>query len=345
MSLARTTLLVSLVATAAFAARPPDGLITSRAKLSLWTTPGVRSSAVHVDTNDGVLTLYGKVPTTSMRTLAQKTAAGIDGVVRVQNLLQVVPVMQEDHTRVTDRDTRALADQALSQSDELKDSSITVKSVDRGVVMLTGEAKTYAAHLRAISLVDRVAGVQRIVSEVKLPRDFREDERVVFLPAPATVDRLGGASGAWDGRINMEVKLRLLTANEVPSNEIRVDTEDGVVTLFGIVPTAAIKNEAGDQASRVAGVIRVDNELEVVATSAKKAVDAKDTDISKDLALAFKGHTEFKGVTTSVKNGAVQLSGKVPNGWERLHALRVTRAVHGVRVVDDQLITDEKRGN
>lgn len=347
MSFARATLLATtLLATAAFAARQPDGLITSKAKLALWTTAGVRSTTVHVDTNDGVITLYGKVPTAAMRAKAQKTAGAIAGVVRVQNLLQIVPAAQEEITTLTDRDTRALAEQALRGA-ELKDSTITVKSVDKGVLILTGEAKTYSTHLRAISIVDRVEGVKRIVSEVKMPRDFREDDRVVFLGTGAKpIESLEGSSGAWDGRISVAVKMRLLTASEVPSNEIRVDTEEGVVTLFGIVPTAAIKTEAGSQASRVEGVIRVDNHLEVVPTAMKKAVEAKDDDISRDLALAFKARPELKAVTSTVKNGSVQLAGKVPNGWERLHALRVTRAVRGVRVVEDLLdVTDEQRPN
>jgi hypothetical protein len=42
-----------------------------------------------------------------------------------------------------------------------------------------------------------------------------------------------------------------------------------------------------------------------------------------------------------VKNGVVQLSGKVPNGWERLHVLRVARGVTGVRTVEDLLSVNE----
>jgi len=34
----------------------------------------------------------------------------------------------------------------------------------------------------------------------------------------------------------------------VPSAEISVNTEDAVVTLFGLVPTAAIKSAAGVEA-------------------------------------------------------------------------------------------------
>ena len=56
-------------------AATPDGLLTSNTKLSLWTTAGVKSTAVHVDTNDGVVTLYGKVPSAEQRALAETDRA------------------------------------------------------------------------------------------------------------------------------------------------------------------------------------------------------------------------------------------------------------------------------
>ncbi len=83
--------------------------------------------------------------------------------------------------------------------------------------------------------------------------------------------------------------------------------------------------------------------LEVVASSQKAAVDAKDSDITRDLALASKDRADFKSVKTSVKNGIVQLSGTVESGWDEVSAVRVARRVPGVRGVEDQLKIDEPR--
>ena len=137
--------------------------------------------------------------------------------------------------------------------------------------------------------------------------------------------------------ISVAVKLRLLTAAQLPSTEISVDTEDNVVTLFGLVPTADLKNAAAAEAARVAGVARVQNQLQVVATSQKKAVDAKDDDIARDLALAYKDRPEYKGITTSVKNGAVQLTGTISSKWDEIAAVRLAHHVPGVRTIDDRL--------
>jgi hyperosmotically inducible protein len=324
------------------AAGTSDGLITSKTKLSLWTTAGVRSTAVHVDTNDGIVTLYGKVPTADQKAIAEKTAREIAGVRGVNSLLQVVPESDEGRMGRSDQDTKEKAEKLLKADPSLKNSSISVKSVDKGLVLLTGKASTFSDHLRAISIVDRLPGVRRVASEIKGPEAFQEDERVIFLAGPEAKQLATERSSASDMRVSAAVKLRLLTAAQVPSTEISVDTEDGVVTLFGMVPTADVKTAATTEASKADGVVRVVNQLEVVASPQRKVVDAKDADITRDLALAIKDRPELKSVTTSVKNGAVQVSGSVSSGWDELNAIRVIRRVAGVRTVENQLKVDGK---
>jgi osmotically-inducible protein OsmY len=332
-----------LFATPVFAATP-DGMLTSKTKLSLWTAAGVKSSAVHVDTDEGIVTLYGKVETAEQRAIAEKTARGIEGVVEVKNLLQIVPEAQEKRFDRSDKDLMDLAQQRLKAESALDDSKISVKSVDKGVVLLTGEARTFSAHLRAVALIDRIPGVRGVASEIKGPETFASDERIIFLNMKRTAHRKANEAGVTmtDMGISTAVKLRLLTAPQMPSTEIRVDTDDGVVTLFGMVPTSDIRNAAGAEAAIVAGVKRVDNELEVVATAQKQRVEAKDADISRDLTLAFKDRAELKGVSASVKNGTVRLTGTVGSGWDEVNAVRITRRVAGVRGVEDDLKINDK---
>ncbi len=351
---------VSLSATTVLAA-PPDGLITTKAKLALWTSD-VRSSKVHVDTEDGVITLSGKVNTEEQKTLAEQKAKEIDGVRQVKNYLQIVPQGDEKRVERTDKETTDAIEKALKADASLNDSTITVKSVTKGVVLLGGEASSVSDHLRAVTLVDRLPGVRRVTSEVKSPDAFGNDERITFAP-PARRDRRGEKRPAeqarsfddradvkkddhfanqWDLNTTMAVKMKLLTTDEIPSNEIRVDSENGVVTLFGMVPTEAVKKTAGKQAQKVKGVTRVENELQVVASSDKKQVKAKDEDITRDLELAFKDKPAFKGITTNVKKGVVQLKGTVNSTWEEFSAVRTARSVKGVRNVEDDLKLDEK---
>ncbi len=317
-----------------------DAFVTMRTKLALWTTPGVRGSTVHVDTAEGLVTLYGKVPTEAQRVLAGQTAAAVEGVLEVKNLLQVVPKSLEQSTSRSDQELKLLVETELLGDAEIHGSQISVKSVDKGLVLLAGEARSYSEHLRACACVDHVAGVVRTASEVSTPNDFFEDERLTFQPAKPVPAGSGAAKGwglASDTRISIEVKVRLLTAPWVPSREISVDTEEGVVTLFGIVPTDDVKTAVSIEAGKVAGVRQVNNQLEVVPTAAKLFVDANDADVMTDLGLAFRDLPELGSVTTTVKNGAVLLTGTVARQWDQLHALRVVWSARGVRAVESQL--------
>jgi osmotically-inducible protein OsmY len=325
----------ALLVAAPVMAGTPDGLLTSKTKLALWTATGVRSTAVHVDTEDGLVTLYGKVPTGEQRELAEKAARAISGVRGVKNLLQVVADTGEKESNVSDGAIATLAAKALKADPVLEGSRIIIKAVDKGVVLLSGDARNISEHLRAVMVVGRVSGVRRVASEVKSPDSFGDDERVTFL------SQRGSKASARDMRITATVKLRLLTASQVPSNDISVDTEDRVVTLFGIVPTVAVRRAAGKEAAKVGGVAEVKNQLEVVPSSRKQRVEAKDADIGRDLGLAFEARPEFRSVETAVKNGTVRLSGSVGSGWDELNAVRVARQVTGVRAVEDRLKIDD----
>jgi hyperosmotically inducible protein len=334
--LIKSVLLGAALLAAPVLAATPDGLITSKAKLALVTTANVRSSAVHVDTNEGVVTLYGKVPTAEQKVLAEKTARDIMGVQDVKNLLQVVSDADAKPVARADKDIKSNIETALKADPMVKESSISVKAVDKGVVMLSGNAKSVSAHLRAVTIADRQPGVARVVSEIKGPDTFASDERLSFhndtsAKAPAK------STGASDMRISGAVKLRLLTAANIPSTEISVDTDDRVVTLFGMVPSAEVSQAAAREARNVDGVAEVRNNLEVVPSSLRKVVDAKDTDISRDLGLAYKGKDEFKSVKTDVKNGTVRLTGTVNSGWDEVNAIRIADRVAGVRSVENML--------
>ena len=333
----RGALLAALLTAAEAFAATPDGLVTSKTKLKLWTKAGVKSGAVHVDTVEGVVTLSGTVPSALERVRLEKAVRTVGGVRDVSNRLRVVTAAAPGQLAQSDEATHTAVEKVLSADVPLKDSAVFVKSVDQGVVLLSGTARTLSDHLRAVMLADQVGGVKRVASEVEGPEGFSPVEL-------AAVPNRGGRdmrSSAQDLSTSTSVKLRLLTAAEVPATEINVDTNDGIVTLFGIVPTAAARVSAGHEATKATGVVRVDNLLEVVASNEKANVEAKDADIARSLTLAMKDKAEFKRVSTSVKNGVVQLTGWVGSGWDEVSMARLARRTAGVRGVEDQLRVDE----
>jgi hyperosmotically inducible periplasmic protein len=317
-------------------AATPDAWITTKTKLALLTTEGVSGTAIQVDTILGKVTLHGKVRSAEEKAKAEAVAQKIGGVQEVRNLLQVVSPQREKAVQLSDDALKQRVEKALQANSSLKDSSISVKSVNKGVVLLAGTAKTLSAHLRAVETVAWVPGVERVASEIESP-DTLADVEIWREPTPKpsrTEHGLwGSASDMW---ITSATKMRLLTDSRTPALDINVETQAGVVTLFGIVPSQEAKAAAAADARKVSGVKRVVNELQVVASAKQAAVKVRDEDIESEVKKAFE-KADFKDISVEVKNGVARLTGTVSTGARRLEAAVLARSIQGVRAVKDDL--------
>jgi len=316
----------------------PDSWITTKAKLALLTTSGVSSNDINVDTIDGHVTLHGTVSSEQEKMRAEQTLRGIDGVKDVRNMLAVVAPAQQKAVEVSDDKIKQQIEQKLSQDKTLADSSIKVSSVNGGNVVLTGSAASLTDHLRAVEDTRDVAGVKQVASEIKSP-DALSDNEIWRETKKAAGDAPSSATETMsDMWITSAAKVRLIADDQTPATEINVDTRNGVVTLFGIVPNDAAKRAAEADAKKVSGVKSVRNELQIVPSAAKEAVKEKDDDI-KNLVAKRVDETLGDGshVDVEVKNGVVRLTGKVERQTDRLSALTTARATPGVRSVVDDL--------
>lgn len=314
---------------------PPDGWLTTKAKLMLLTQGELKSTQVHVDSNDAVVTLYGKVKDPAQKQTAERVVREIKGVRGVRNLLQIVPATQEKLVARADADLKDQAEKMLREDPALKDSRIRVKAVDKGVVIIEGRAATFSDQLRAVADVDQIPGVRRVVPQLQGPEQYGEKERnITFDREPAKVEP---RTSLTDTRITAEVKLKLLGASHVASRDINVDSNDGVVTLFGSVPDEAAKDKAEVEAARVSGVTRVRNQLEVVPERKREVVAISDREIERDLKERFSRHREHEGIEYEVENGTVRLTGTVESAWQKLEVMRMARQVKGVKLVHEEL--------
>ncbi len=336
------TLKALLLATSlAAGSSKPDGWITTKSKLTLMTKGELKSSQVHVDTNEGVVTLYGKVKDAAQRKAAENAVRQIAGVAGVKNLLQIVPSAQEKTVARSDADIKDQVEKMLREDPALKDSKLAVKSVDKGVVLITGEAKTLSDRLRAVADVDQIAGVKRVVTEVEGPDEYGDDERNL---SGGKSSRLEQRNSLTDTRITADVKMKLLGAKGVPSTDINVDTRDGIVTLFGAVPNETAKSRAEIEAAEVGGVTRVKNQLEIVPKNAEKGIAARDSEIADELKKRYATDDAFKDLSLDVKNGSVRLTGTVRNAWEKLHAMRIARSAKGVKELHEEIEIERREG-
>lgn len=150
----------------ATAAEVNDAWLTTKTKIALMTADGVSATGLNVDTVKGVVTLHGKVRTEAEKAKAEEVAKGIEGVTSVKNLLQVVPASQEKAVDASDDVLKSNLERAWKADKALSESGVSVASVNEGVVLLSGSAKSVEAHLYAIEAARKVAGVKRVSSEV-----------------------------------------------------------------------------------------------------------------------------------------------------------------------------------
>ena len=326
-----------VLATSAAQAATSDAWITTKTKMSLLTTAGVPGTSINVDTVDARVTLHGQVATADEKAKAETVARSVDGVRDVRNLLQVVPSTQRNDVQATDAEIKSKVDEALKKDTQLSNSSIAVQSVNDRVVLLAGTAVTLTDQLRAIETASRVPGVRRVSSEVKGPDKL--SDREIWNESKTEDHASASGSTAGDLWITSASKMRLLADSRTPALEINVDTNDGVVTLFGIVDAADAKQAAEEDVRKVTGVKRVANELQVVAKAKQEAVKAKDEDVESEVKRALASREDLKraGIGVEVKNGVARLSGTVPSQEQRITAAVAARTAQGVRSVQDDL--------
>jgi hyperosmotically inducible protein len=140
-----------------------------------------------------------------------------------------------------------------------------------------------------------------------------------------------------DSWVTSKVKISLFADERVKGTQVSVDTTKGVVHLRGKVDSAEAKSAANDIAQGVEGVKSVKNDLQVVAPTARKAVDANDSDIAKAVVIRLSKDTQLKKVDVRTDAGVVTLTGQVPTIGASAKASEMVRGVPGVKSVKNEL--------
>jgi osmotically-inducible protein OsmY len=142
-----------------------DAWLTTKAKIALLSTDDVSATAVNVDTKDGHVTIHGKVETEAEKGRAEAAVRKIDGVKDVKNLLQVVREAEKKRVDATDERIEDSVEAAFKADPSV--DGIKVSSVNKGVVLLSGNAKDLNAKLKALELAWATPGVRKVSSEMQ----------------------------------------------------------------------------------------------------------------------------------------------------------------------------------
>jgi osmotically-inducible protein OsmY len=180
------------------------------------------------------VTLGGTVVTLEDKYLAERIIGStITGIKSINNAIQVVP------TAIKDREIEREIQTALKRDTELRETSIKVE-VNKGIVRLTGEVKTYNQIVRSINLVASIKGVVNVVSSLKISVKQIPDETIA-----------------------REVATYLEWSPLVDAKLINVSVKDGVVYLTGNVNQFMHVNTLVQDISDLLGVVEVRPEIEV----------------------------------------------------------------------------------
>jgi hyperosmotically inducible periplasmic protein len=295
-----------------------DAEINAEVTAALTRQASISDSSIKVESvNKGVVLLGGTAKDLTDHLTAVQTARNVKGVRRVASEIESSDQLADS---MIWRDEPATARRDAPARAERDERTVEARAEDTGD-SVNDKAKDAG---RAVEDTARDAG--DAVGDAA-----ERTGNVVSNAARSTAD------AASDLYLTSMVKMRLLAEENTPAMDINVDTEDGKVTLFGMVPTAEAKAEAEAEARAVAGVSSVNNQLQVVADSRKPAVEAKDADVATTVENKLKERESLKDVSIDVKNCVVRLTGTVPSGEERVEAMQVARAQRGVCAVKNDL--------
>jgi osmotically-inducible protein OsmY len=169
-----------------------------------------------------------------------------------------------ERIRRSDAAIKIDVERTLRADRALMDSRIVVKSVRKGVVLLSGYAASSSDDVRARRLTARRRGVRGVFSESVIGMRAGSPALIAIQPRSPMQH---GAFDSEDDVIRRNVQSALNDLDARANADVHVRVEEGVVWLTGSVPTWQGNNERLYAARSVTGVRSVVNELRVAAPS------------------------------------------------------------------------------
>ena len=193
----------------------------------------------------------------------------------------------------------------------IKASEIGV-SVREGFVTLSGYVDSFYKKWAAERAAARVFGVKAVVAniQVRLPGSLRRSDE----------DIARAASDALEWNV------------AVPHDRVKVQVQDGVVTLGGKVDWWYQQDAAEDAVRKLVGVVMVSNHIII-----KQAVKPQDVKDKIESAFQRNALLDARRVTVETRGGKVILRGSVRNWAEREQVERAAWAAPGVSEVESHI--------
>lgn len=230
-----------------------DTKINSNVRSALALSKRVSPFKISVQTQEGIVTLAGQVPSEDVKSLAGEIARDTAGVNEVNNEITVDRSMQpgEEAGWVDDLKIRAAILEKLARSPELGGRAIDVKVQDR-IVELSGQVDTPAQREGAEQVARAADGVAGVTNQL-----------AVTNPTAATEPASKSTPVDPNADLAKRVRFDLYETGAFDLATMNATAHEGTVTLTGRVRTKAEKLLAAFVAQGTPGTKKVVNELEV----------------------------------------------------------------------------------
>jgi osmotically-inducible protein OsmY len=216
--------------------------------------------------------------------------------------------------RRTDSEIRQQVQRELLWDSRLWSADIQV-AVHEGVVALTGTVSTYAKKLAAQEAAHRICGVLDVANDVEVKTNGR---------------------ARTDTAIAKAVRHALEWDTLVPEDLVQSTVSDGWVTLEGDVKVWREREDAENAVLNLSGVMGVINKIQV----SPPKVNPDELRLQIEDALERRADREAEHLRVEVKDGAVDLWGRVHSWQEKRAVIGSISHAPGVRQVQDHLRID-----
>jgi osmotically-inducible protein OsmY len=275
-----------------------------RLELDVW----LDEALINVEVKDGAVKLSGVVGSAIERTRAYLNA-WVEGVTSVDSNALKVELHDRSQLRQpskfalrTDEEIKWAVEGAFLYDPRLIGFNVEVE-VKEGVVTLTGVVDNLQAKKAAEQDAGNAIGVWQVKNHLKVrPAESLDDPEIA-----------------------QNVRQALLWNPDVDRHQIVVSCHNGLVYLAGVVSSDYEKFQAEDIASRVRGVVTIENNLKVDQTWRWKS----DEEIRQDIKERFQRSPfiEADQITVEVQDGIATLAGTVEI-WQKRSFL-VDQALKG----------------
>lgn len=309
-----------------------------------WNTY-IDDNLIDVEVNEGQVTLSGTVGSAAEKTMANTTAwvAGVGSVddedLSVERWARDDALRGNKYVSKQEDEIREAVNDALMTDPRVMSFNIDVDATG-SLVTLRGQVDNLKAKRAAGQDAWQTVGVSHVTNRIKV----RPDD------PPA------------DDKVEEAIRDALLRNPYVERFEITTIVTDGVAHLYGSVDTYFEKQRATDLASRVEGVLDVENHLTVNGDDAylyDPYVD--DSFVEDDLVMGYERRSPYQTdsqikdsieselwwspfvdadqVNVTVDNGVARLTGTV-DSWSELRAATENAYEGGATLVDNDLTVD-----